>query len=49
MLPAQLFYNILRRYRLRSDKSRDVPTVVHQLNRFKEYWSLVLAQYALKA
>jgi hypothetical protein len=36
-------------YRLHSDNSRDVPSLVHQLNRFPHDWSLALSQYALQA
>jgi hypothetical protein len=34
--------------RLSSDGNSDVPTMVHQLNRFPGYWARVLELYALK-
>jgi hypothetical protein len=34
--------------RLHSDGSSDVPTLVHQLNRFPLYWATALDLYALK-
>jgi hypothetical protein len=35
-------------FRLHSDGHTDVPAVVHQLNRFQEYWTRVLDLYAVR-
>jgi hypothetical protein len=32
-------------YRLHKDNSRDIPSLVHQLNRFPEYWSLAISRF----